>query len=112
LIDCESLTLDVETVVPIGLIINELVTNSVKYAFDGRSVGTITITLQEVDNLLNLVVFDDGIGLDPGQLQSKKDSFGHSLIRAFKDKLDADIDIKSDRGTRVQLLIKSYKKLS
>ncbi len=108
---CDDITLDVETVVPIGLIINELVTNSVKYAFEDRERGTITTTLNKVDQQLKLRVKDNGIGLNSDQLKVKEETFGHSLIRAFRDKLDADVNISSNNGTQVELIIRSYKLL-
>ena len=111
-INSEDITLDVETVVPIGLIINELVTNSVKYAFQGRTSGIINIELSEEGGLLRLVVSDNGIGLDSAQLKTKVDGYGHSLIRAFRDKLDAEIKVHSIDGTRVELIIKSYKTIA
>ena len=108
-INSEDITLDVETVVPIGLIINELVTNSVKYAFEGRQKGVIQVELSEDNGLLRLVVSDNGIGLDNDQLKTKEDSYGHSLIRAFRDKLDAEIKVENQDGTKIDLIIKSYK---
>ena len=108
-INSEDITLDVETVVPIGLIINELVTNSVKYAFEGRQKGVIKVELSEDNGLLRLVVSDNGIGLDNDQLKTKEDSYGHSLIRAFRDKLDAEIKVENQDGTKIDLIIKSYK---
>ena len=111
-IESEDITLDIETVVPIGLIINELITNSIKYAFEGRNSGVITISLSVQNEKLLLVIADDGVGLETEQLQSKKDSFGHSLIRAFRDKLDAEIDITGHPGTMVSLSIKSFKSIA
>ncbi len=108
----DDITLDVETVVPIGLIINELISNSLKYAFPNHSNGTITIHLHESANQLLLTISDDGIGLSEDQLKAKTDTFGHSLIRAFKNKLNAEISISSDEGTLVALKIKNYKKVS
>ena len=108
-INSEDITLDVETVVPIGLIINELVTNSVKYAFEGRQKGVIKVELSEDNGLLRLVVSDNGIGLDNDQLKTKEDSYGHSLIRAFGDKLDAEIKVENQDGIKIDLIIKSYK---
>jgi two-component sensor histidine kinase/Tfp pilus assembly protein PilF len=108
-IDSEDITLDVETVVPIGLIINELVTNSVKYAFEGRDTGIVHIAMFEDNGLLHLVVSDNGIGLDTDQLKAKEDSYGHSLIRAFRDKLNAEIKVENQDGTKIELIIKSYK---
>lgn len=108
----EDLTLDVETVVPIGLIINELMSNALKYAFPDERGGTISINLSEKEDQLYLDVIDDGIGLTESQLSAKTETFGHSLIRAFKSKLDAEIVISSNKGTQVSLTIKNYKKVS
>ncbi len=107
----DDLTLDVETVVPIGLIINELISNSLKYAFPNNGNGSINIELKEEEDRLLLIVSDNGIGLNEAQLQSKTETFGHSLIRAFKNKLKADIDISGSDGTKVTLRIGNYKKI-
>lgn len=107
--DVEALSLDVDTVVPIGLIVNELITNSLKYAFPNHTDGKITIKLKELSGQLFLSVADNGIGLDSDQLHIKKESFGHSLIKAFKNKLGADITIDGQDGTKVELLIKNYR---
>ncbi len=107
----DDITLDVETVVPIGLIINELISNSLKYAFPNDANGVISIELHESKYQLILSISDDGIGLNPDQLQTKTETFGHSLIRAFKTKLDADISIQSEGGTRIELKIRNYKKI-
>ena len=107
--DIEDMTLDVETVVPIGLITNELLTNSLKYAFPDNRKGVITIKLREQSNQLQLKISDNGIGLDPDQLKLKEENFGHSLIRAFRNKLDATIDIHGDNGTEVTIVMNNYK---
>ncbi len=110
--DIDDITLDVESVVPIGLITNELLTNSLKYAFPDERKGIIKINLKkQVDHLL-LSIADDGIGLNINQLHLKKESFGHSLIRAFRKKLDATIEINGDNGTEVIIKIRSYKMFS
>ena len=107
--DIEDMTLDVETVVPIGLITNELLTNSLKYAFPDNRKGVITIKLREQSNQLQLKISDNGIGLDPDQLKLKEENFGHSLIRAFRNKLDATININGDNGTEVTIIMNNYK---
>ncbi|TAE52331.1 MAG: hypothetical protein EAZ89_08640, partial [Bacteroidetes bacterium] len=61
-LDMPELELDVDTAVPLGLIVNELITNSLKYAFpDGRA-GTITVSLQKTGDQLDLLVADNGVG--------------------------------------------------
>ena len=109
--DIDQLKLDVESVIPIGLIVNELITNSLKYAFPNNRAGEIVVSLKEINKSLYLQVEDNGIGLDKDQLDKKEKSFGHSLIKAFRTKLDAEIEINSDDGTRILLIINQYKKI-
>lgn len=110
--DIEAIKLDVETVIPIGLIVNELITNALKYAFPDQRQGEVSIQLKENNKGLILVVSDNGVGLPEEQLNNKQEGFGHKLIEAFKNKLEADIRIESTDGTHVELLIKNFKKLS
>jgi len=87
--DVTPINLDVETVIPIGLIVNELITNCLKYAFFNGRKGTVEVKLKKQNDQLILEVLDNGIGLDIDELTKKKESFGHSLIRAFRNKLGA-----------------------
>ena len=106
----DGLLLDVETVVPIGLIINELMTNSLKHAFIGKTKGLISVMLHEINNELILEVRDNGVGIDTSATSSE--SFGLRLVQSFKQKLEAELELKSDAGTQVILTIRKYKKLS
>lgn len=106
--DIDNLELDVDTIIPIGLIVNELITNCLKYAFPNNRDGVISVSLNEVDDYLLLVVEDNGIGLSEEQLERSRLVFGHKLIRAFKKKLKADIEITSNDGTQVRLVIRNY----
>jgi two-component sensor histidine kinase/Flp pilus assembly protein TadD len=108
--DIDALMLDVDSVVPLGLIINELITNSLKYAFPGERQGSIVIKVQETAAGLLLIVADDGVGISNVQEVQDGDSFGYELINAFKHKLEADLEINSEQGTRVSLLIRNYQK--
>ena len=107
--DIEKLNLDVDTVVPLGLISNELITNALKYAFPNDASGEIKVSLKEVDGLLCLKVEDNGVGMDPG-LHTEGDGFGFELIDAFKEKLDASMELKSENGTAIEIAIKKYKR--
>lgn len=108
--DVEPIMLDVDSVVPLGLIVNELLTNTLKYAFpDGRD-GRIWIHAREKTDGLELIVRDDGIGMQQLDQQDRSQSFGYQLIEAFQRKLKADLDIKSTNGTSVRLLIRNYQK--
>ena len=108
----EPLHLDVDTVIPMGLIINELISNSLKHGFPGSARGRIIVELKEELDTLVLKVIDDGIGM---QIEKEKDSipnFGSQLVHAFADQLDADLMIRSEEGTQVTISIKDYKKVA
>jgi two-component sensor histidine kinase len=102
--DIAPIELDVAQAVPIGLIINEAITNSIKYAFpDGRK-GHIDVSLnQRPGHEYLLSVADDGIGLPNGFDIDKNNSLGMSLIKGFSKSLRASIKITSDAGTRIEL---------
>jgi two-component sensor histidine kinase len=107
--ELQPLNLDVDIVVPLGLILNELITNSLKYAFtDGRE-GTIKIVLKEEDNMLKLGVYDNGIGTQLKERLKEEYAFGYKMINAFLQKLKGEMKIYSDSGTRVDIEIKNFK---
>jgi PAS domain S-box-containing protein len=100
----DELCLNLDSAVPCGLIINELVSNSLKYAFpDGRE-GEVRIELHEhFDGQARLVVADNGIGLRSDIDWSTARSLGLRLVRSLAEQLGARIAVKSDTGTEVQL---------
>jgi two-component sensor histidine kinase len=102
--------LDVDSVVPLGLIINELITNALKYAFPEGRKGNISIEIRENSDGLLLAVNDDGVGIDDLDQMQQQDSFGYELINAFSQKLEADLKVRSQDGTQVSLLIRNYQK--
>ena len=104
--------LDVETVVPIGLIVNELLSNALKHAFPSGRAGRIDVILKEEDHSIVLCVNDNGVGWSDGDIESNQGSFGHSLIRAFEAKLNAKMEFVSDKGAKNKMTIKNYKKLN
>ncbi len=109
-IECamEELNLDVDTAVPIGLIVNELLTNALKYAFPKGSEGTINISLKEENNDLKLQVSDNGIGKTAGTAP-KGTGFGTQLIRLLTQQLDGSLFEEHKKGTSVFFTFKNYK---
>ncbi len=98
--------LDVDTAIPVGLILNELITNALKYAFPDQRQGNITVELYERNEKLYLVVSDDGIGASGDQ--PKSSSFGMKLLNAFKTKLQGDFSISGNPGMTVTYVIGKY----
>lgn len=104
-----DLDIDVDTMIPLGLIVNELVTNALKHAFKEKNKGgVIEVTLDETNNVLRLTIADNGIGITENQFWNS-DSFGNKMIKAFKQKLNADITVRNRQGTEVCMTIKNYK---
>ena len=94
--------LDVDMAIPIGLIVNELLTNSLKYAFPDGQKGTIRISLNETGSILRLDVVDDGIGMSKfGEVQGT--GFGTQLIELLTKQLDGKMVLNTNRGTSVSI---------
>ena len=95
-IDADEINLDIDTAVPLGLMINELVTNAYKYAFTNKSEGKIEIDFKQIeDNCLKLAIKDNGVGFpDDFNIESTK-TLGFKLInilsRQIKAKLNYEI---------------------
>ncbi|MFB2878790.1 PAS domain-containing protein [Floridanema aerugineum] len=99
-ISIASLKLDIDTAIPCGLIINELVSNSLKYAFSGRQKGILSISFFSDDNqTLFLQVRDDGVGLPPDFDIEQIQSLGLQLVLNLTEQLTGKLEIDSTNGT-------------
>lgn len=108
-LDIQSLDLHVEKMMPLALIINELVSNSLKHAFDlnEQASDQISIVLQEADADLILRVNDNGTGVkDLSQIEGN--SFGYKVITSFARKMKAKIEYVTDLGFGVEMRIPDY----
>ena len=104
--DIESELLPTDRAIPIGLIVNELVTNAVKYAFPGEAKGTVLVRLKRAPGELRLTVADDGQGVDPRRVDS---GTGGRLVEGFAQQLGGQVERESDsRGTTVRLILPSH----
>ena len=107
-LDVEDVNLDVDTIIPLGLIINELITNSLKYAFVGKSEGNLEIKFYQKEDKLYLDVNDDGIGMQTSTFDSSG-SFGNKLVNTLTRQLNGNLNIQSDQGTKIKIEIKDFK---
>ena len=105
--ELEDLNLDIETALPIGLIVAELVTNSCKYAFADVETPEIELRLKVQEKQLVLVVADNGTGKSGEQNGT---NFGTKLIQTMSKKLKAElVETSSDQGLKTELFISNYK---
>lgn len=105
--EIDNLQIDVDTIIPIGLILNELICNSLKHAFPNKSEGNITVKLKEEKSHLLMQVSDDGVG--PEESVRSENSFGKVLIDSLATKLKATLEINAEQGMSTILHIKRYK---
>jgi len=103
-IECamENLELDVDTAVPIGLIVNELLTNALKYAFPKNEQGTIHISLEKTDeNNLKLSIRDNGVGKVVG-IAPIGTGFGSQLVQLLTQQLNGKMQEHINEGTHIE----------
>ncbi|MFB2623821.1 hypothetical protein FVF72_00550 [Methanothermobacter sp. KEPCO-1] len=100
--EIDDINLNVDTIMPLGLIVNELVTNALKYAFpDGE--GEVRVSLSREGEGFLLTVADNGVGLpDDFNLDDLK-SLGMLLVRNLTDQLNGELDYSSDSGTEFRV---------
>ncbi|MCB1647442.1 MAG: PAS domain S-box protein, partial [Pseudomonadales bacterium] len=103
-VDVQDVALDIETAVPCGLIINELVSNSLKHAFRGRQgSGTIFIRFHHEGCRYVLEIGDDGNGLPEGFELSTSASMGMEIVSILTQQLDGRLRFNSDEGARFEI---------
>jgi PAS domain S-box-containing protein len=92
--------LDPKRLFPLGIIINELLTNIMKYAFSKRKTGLIKISLTNVDKHVKLVIQDNGNGLPVGFNINESKGFGLMLVKMLSQQLAGSFTIENHKGTR------------
>jgi PAS domain S-box-containing protein len=107
----ENIELNMETAIPLGLIINEIVINSLKFAFP-QGKGSIKIIFKSFNSTLSLTVADDGIGIPENIDYQKTDSLGLQLVTNLVDQLNGEISLETKQGTKFNITFKEleYKK--
>ena len=99
----DDIQLDIDTIIPIGLILNELISNALKYAFaDGEDKGKITVALVSKGEEITLIVKDNGRGISLVDLEFRK-SMGFKLIEAFSKKLGGSFEVDNERGAKITI---------
>ncbi|MGB6035422.1 MAG: histidine kinase dimerization/phosphoacceptor domain -containing protein [Cryomorphaceae bacterium] len=98
--DFDDTYLSLDQAIPCGLIANELISNSLKYAFDEGQNGEIFVSTKSKGSRVTLIIADNGRGLPEGFDYENSDSLGLQLVYTLKDQLDASVEVSTKKGTK------------
>lgn len=105
--EVKDVEMNIDTAIPCGLIINELVTNSLKYAFpqsESNGNGIIKIELNQLEDQFKLVISDNGVGL-PAHIQPENtETLGLQLVNSLVDQLEGTLEIDRIKGTKFTII--------
>ena len=106
-IDTDQVLLSIDTSIPLGLILNELCTNAIKYAFSENRSGNINISLKYLAaNKLQVLVTDDGIGIpEEFDIENASSSLGLQLVQLLSEQISAELTIQRRNPTSFSLII-------
>jgi two-component sensor histidine kinase len=104
-VEADAITLPIDTAIPCGLAVNELVSNALKHAFPGQAQGQITTSLQMTRDgtAVAVTVADDGIGLPESLDVSTTPTLGLQLVSLLVDQLNGSLSMRRSRPTRFLL---------
>lgn len=106
-IDVEDVKIDINTVVPLGLIVNELVTNSMKHAFPRNESGFIKVELYKGENhKIILRVRDNGVGFPEDIDYEKTSSLGLQLVNSLTKQIGGEVELGEGPGTVFTIIFK------
>jgi two-component sensor histidine kinase len=105
-LDLRPIKLNVSEAIPLSLIINEAVTNAIKYAFPENQKGKIEISLFQTADQITMIIADNGIGISQSILNGHIDSLGLKLIFGLGDDIHASVKLRNDQGTKISVSFK------
>jgi|GEM_PF-4156772 len=108
-LNLEQVALPIDTAIPLGLLVNEVMSNSFKHAFPEKNGGKVTVSMALNRGNLNLSIKDNGIGLPEGFEIEKLNSLGFKLIQSLVSQIDASLEVKSAGGTEILIKLKMIK---
>jgi PAS domain S-box-containing protein len=102
-LEVEDVMIDINTAIPLGLIINELVSNSMKHAFPNAESGKIRVEFKEDGNSCVLVVSDTGVGFPLDIEPDQSDSLGLQLVTSLTQQIGGELELKRSPGTTFRI---------
>ncbi|PAU93615.1 hypothetical protein CK503_10695 [Aliifodinibius salipaludis] len=108
-VDTGNVLLDINQAIPSAILINEMVTNAYKHAFDNSQPGKIEILLTKSDKEISMIVRDNGKGLPDGFTVENHASIGMNLIETLTNQLEGELFYTSDGGTEFKVVFENKK---
>lgn len=106
--DCKNFKIYLKTIVPLGLILNELISNSFKYAFTDKSEGIVTLNFCELENDFFQVSYSDNGSWIENKEKSRTNGFGLELVSILTEQLDGTVSrVTDDKGTHFEFNLKN-----
>ena len=99
-LDLQEVAIALDQAIPCGLMINEIITNALKYAFPNNMKGTVLISMREEKEIVTLCVEDNGIGLPKGFNYLESETLGLQLVATLVEQLEGTLILESDKGTK------------
>ncbi len=109
ILETENVNLNMETAIPCGLIISEIISNSLKYAFPNGRKGEILISLKKIKDNYQLNIQDNGIGIPEDIEFDKLESLGLKLVFQLTTQINGKIEINRSNGTEFKILFNELK---
>jgi two-component sensor histidine kinase len=109
-LEVDPVQLSVAQAIPLALVLNEAITNSVKYAFPGNRLGEISIKMRQACENIELIIVDNGVGM----VKARDESLGLKLMRGLIEEINGQIRFENKNGTiititfKVDLLVEDY----
>lgn len=111
--DFDEIYLSVSQAIPMSLIMNEAITNSIKYAYSGDAANVIGVSLKQIDKTHNrLTVIDNGVGLPKDFDLKTNDSMGMNLMRGLTKQLGGTFSIENHQGVKVEIVFETDRLMS
>ena len=105
-INVEDIFLDINTAIPLGLIVNELITNSLKHAFPEGRKGEIDVNFHKKDDYYEFVLMDNGVGVPDTIDYKNTESLGMQIITNLTEQIDGNIELNNENGTTFKISFK------
>jgi two-component sensor histidine kinase len=105
-VSIKEIAVNLDTAIPLGLIINEIISNSLRHAFPSGRIGEIVIDARKDKNIITLIVRDDGIGMPQDFDWRNAKSLGLRLIISLVEQLQGTIELDRSAGTMFTIVVK------